>query len=727
MFFRPKKPDFSLSQELEFEEHAPRLRGVAPRLRPDADIVPQTFRGKTYFVLKDPVTLQFYRVRDVEREILDQLDGTTTLGEIHDRLVEKYGAEAPSFRDLSRFIFMLRHANLTVGEGGEESRWAVERAGKKRKQRLQQKLSSFMYLTIPLIDPERFLSAALPYVRWVFTRTAFVIWLLTCGAALFAFFYNIQELAQGVNSVLAPDKLILLYIAFALIKGCHEFGHGFAAKHLGAEVHRMGIMFLIFMPVLYVDATAIWAFPRKWPKVLVGCAGMMVELFIASLALFGWLMLEPGTLRSILYNMIFVASVSTVLFNGNPLLRYDAYYILADLIEIPNLRQRSTDYIKYLFKRYLVGDRVPVNTDSRREKVWFVCYGVAATIYRCFVVVGILLFIASRLFFLGVLLSVLVACLWVLVPLWKMLKYIFFDKATRPVRLRAVGVFALLAAAVGYLLGGVPLSSAVRAPCALEPLEEEVVRAEWPGFLSQVNVRDGQRVSKGQVLAVLANEELDFELLRKELQIEESQARLRRLAVANLSAAQAEEFRLGMLRKDLAALRERKDALTIRAPIDGQVIAPELDRVRGRFVKLGEPILSVASLGKLRVTAVVGDQDVAAVRRKPDAGVRIKFASSPQRAFTGTVERVYPSATDEAPPPTLTNAAGGPVLLDPNAPGGPRALRPWYRVDIVLDPGQERLPVGVTGTVRFVVGKEPIGQQFLLRFRRLLHRRFLIW
>jgi putative peptide zinc metalloprotease protein len=727
MALRSTKPDFDLSQELEFEEQAPQLRNAAPRLRPDADIVPQTFRGKTYFVLKDPVTLQFYRVRDVEREILNQLDGHTTLGDIHDRLRAKYGPETPSFRELARFTYMLRHANLTVGEGGEETHWAVERATKKRNQELKQKFSNFMYLTIPLLDPERFLSAAMPYVRWAFGWPAFAVWLLAIGGALFAFFYNAPELADHANKVLDPSNLVLLYLGFALVKVCHEFGHAFTAKHLGAEVHRMGIMFMIFMPVLYVDATSIWAFPRKWPKVLVGAAGMMVELFVASLALFGWLLLEPCTLRTILYNMIFVASVSTVLFNGNPLLRYDAYYILADLIEIPNLRQRSNDYLKYLFKRHLIGDRVPINTDSHREKVWYVTYGIASAIYRCFVVVGILFFIASRLFFLGVALSLVVACIWVLVPLGKLLKYIFFDKATRPVRLRAIGVFAVLAGTVGFLVAGVPLTSSVRAPCALEPLDEDVVRAEWPGFLSKVNVGDGQHVTKGQVLAVLSNEELDFRLLSKGLDARQSEARVRRLEMEDQAAAQAERFNLQTLQKDVAALRERKDALTIRAPFDGKVIAPDLDRISGRFVKLGDAILTVASLEKLRVTAVLDNADVPAVRSEPVSSVRMRFGSNPDTTFTGTVDRVEPSATIEAPPPALANTAGGPVLLDPNASSEqPRALMPWYRVDIVLDAGQQSPPAGATGTVRFVVGKNAVGQQVWLHFRRLLHRRFLI-
>ncbi|MHC4592939.1 MAG: efflux RND transporter periplasmic adaptor subunit, partial [Planctomycetota bacterium] len=528
------------------------------------------------------------------------------------------------------------------------------------------------------------------------------------------------------NGILARDNLPYLYVAFVLIKVCHEFGHAFAAKNQGAEVHRMGIMFLIFMPVLYVDTTSVWAVPRKWPKVLVGTAGMMAELFIASFALFAWLSVEPGPLRVILYNMIFIASVSTILFNGNPLLRYDAYYILADLIEIPNLRHRSTQYILYLLKKYVVGQRIPPATDSRKEKVWFVVYGVLATLYRCFIVTAILLFIASKLLILGVLMAMAVAALWIVTPFVKLLKYIFFDRVTRPVRLRAVAVFLVTIGAVVFLLGGVPVPAGVRTPCALEPHEQRVLRAEWPGFFSDVYVRDGDRVEEGQLLAQITNEELDFGILRAEREIERVGARLRMFETGKQAEAQAEAYRMEMLRKDLDLLRARKASLTVRAPFDGQVIAPDLERVEGRFLKLGDPLFTVASLDKLRIVAVVSDADVAAIRAARDRDVRIKLASAPDVIYLGTVERVRPSATHEPPPAALTQAGGGKVLLDPNAREDARTLLPWHRVDVILREMPVEPPVGVTGTARFRVGREPVGKRLYMRFRRMLHRRFLI-
>jgi len=714
------------SRELEFEEYSPQLRGLRPRLRPDADIVPQKFRGETFFVLHDPVTLQYYRVRTTEREVLDQLDGETTLGEIHDRLKARFRGDAPSFRELVQFVFMLRQANLTVPEESQESRWDVERASKKRKRQLTQKLSSFMYLTIPLIDPERFLNAMAPYVRWVFSKPFFVVWLLTIGSALFAFFYNLSSFVEPANGVLAPGNLAYLYAAFVLIKACHEFGHAFSAKVHGAEVHRMGVMFLIFMPVPYVDVTPVWGFTQKWRRVLVGCAGMMVELFIASIAVFGWLALDPGVIRTVLYNMIFVASVSSLLFNGNPLLRYDAYYILSDWIEIPSLRQRSWEYIAYLLKKRVVGQKLPPSEATPRERAWFVVYGILSTIYRTFVVTGIILYIASKLFFVGLAMATVVATLWIVAPTVKLVKYVFFDAGTRAVRGRAVGVFAAAVAALVLALGALPVSYSVRAPCVLEPDEMNVVRAEWRGFVTAALVGDGDQVTEGKALARATNEELDFQVRRYECLIQGALSRLRMLEATDVAAAQALRSHLATLRKDLGMLRDRAASLTFRAPCDGKVIAPTIHRIEGRFLDVGDPLCTIASLDKLRISAVVETQDIADVRNAPTKAVRINFRSAPGRIYKGTIERIHPSATHTAPAASLTNAGGGPVILDPKSSQTPRTLLPWYRVDVELNPGQEVPPVGVSGTARFVAGRMPLGKQAWRAFRRMLHRRFLI-
>ncbi len=721
---RVEKPEDDLSRDLEFEEYGPQLRRLKPRLRHDAVVTPQSFRGEQWFVLQDPITLQFYRIGRDEREILDRLDGRTTLGEIHDALKAKLGSRAPSFRDLAQFAFMLRQANLTTPEGADDSKWHVERAAKKRRQRTLGRLSNFMYATIPLLDPDRFLIETMPWVRWVFSRWVFFLWLAVVGAAAVALAYNIRALAQPANGILAPDNLLYLYLAFVIVKSLHEFGHAYAARCHGVEVHRMGIMLIIFMPMPYVDVTPAWGLQSKWQKILIGAAGMMVEFFVAALALFAWLSLEPGVLKSVCYNVIFVASVSSLLFNGNPLLRYDAYYILADLIEIPNLRQRSTKYITDLLKKRLIGAQVTMTPATPRERAWYLGYGILATIYRTIIAVGIILFIASQLFILGILLAVIIAILWLVTPAVKMVKYCLFDPATRPVRWRAAGVLAAGVAVLAALLVAVPLPEGVRCPCVLEPADLAVLRAEWPGFLTEVSVHDGERVSKDRVLGTLRNETLDFQIAELEARIRGSAARLRMLEAQDQGAARAERVRLAGLHKGLDTLQARARALTFRAPFDGRLDAPDLDETRGKYLQLGDVFCRVASADRLRVCVVVETTDLPAIRAAADRPVRIKFRSDPARVYEGRIERIHPSATFTPPDVSLTDAGGGPVLLDPKARD--RTLMPWYRVDVILDRDVETLPVGATGRARFVVSSDPLGVQLWREFRRMISRRFLL-
>jgi len=726
---RPKKPEHDIQSELQFEEYAPQLRRMRPKLRPDTDIVPQKFHDKSFFVLQDPVTLQYYRVAETEREILAGLDGNTTLDEIYGRLKDKYGPRAPSFRELSHFVLSLRQANLTTPEGVEDTKWAVERSTKKRRQMVKQKLTNFMYFTIPIFDPEKFLNATMPFLRWLFSPGFFIIWIGTILTALVVAFYHAGNLFQPVNNILARENLVYLYIAFVLIKTCHELGHAYAAKKYGSEIHRMGIMMLVFMPCFYVDTTPVWALPEKWRRALVGAAGMIIELFIASLALYAWLVLDPSPIRTVLYNIVFIASVSTLLFNGNPLLRFDAYYILVDLIEIPNLRQRSTQYLQYLGKRYLIGEKVPLMTQTRREKTWFVCYGILATLYRFFIVFRIITFIASKLLIIGIAIALVVAVLWILVPFVKLLNYIFIAKNTRPVRARAVAIFLAASAAVVFLVGGVPLKTSVRAPCAIEPHEQIIIRAEWPGFIETIHVEDGQQVPKGHLLAQAKNDDLDYIISLQKLKIKEALVRFTYEQVRNPARAAAEKQLMDMLEKDLKILYNRKKTLSFYAPFDGRIIAPNMDRFRGdRFLQLGDELFTIASMDKLRITAIVSGTDIPSVSRPEARDVRIKFATYPDTVFTGKI--IYPlpeNKTYQPPPAALTNAAGGPVLLDPKSPKG-KTLYPWFKVEITLDANADNpdVPAGATGTVRFIVGRKPIWEQAKLKLLRMINKRFLM-
>ncbi|MCP4042407.1 MAG: peptidase M50, partial [Gammaproteobacteria bacterium] len=218
-----------------------------------------------------------------------------------------------------------------------------------------------------------------------------VLWFLVVGFGSLLALANFPDLNAAVDKgILSPGNLVSILLVFIAIKTLHEFAHAFAVKMWGGDVHEMGITLLVLAPVPYLDASATWGFRDKHKRMLVGAIGILVELFLAALALFVWLLVEPGPVQDGALNALLVASVSTLLFNANPLLRFDGYYVLQDLIEIPNLYSRSSRYYLYLIQRYLFGlDHVHSPATAAGETAWFAIYGLGAFFYRLVILVVI--------------------------------------------------------------------------------------------------------------------------------------------------------------------------------------------------------------------------------------------------------------------------------------------------------------------------------------------------
>jgi len=732
---RPKPPERRVLREAEFEEQQPLLRLFVPQLRKDVQIIAQTFRGKRFYVLQDPISLQYFRIGETGHSIVQQFDGAKRLGDIHTELREELGEDAPGFDELARFVFSLRNANLLMADSDTEQ--FLKRVQKKKRQRVLSTATNFLFIRIPLVDPDRFLTKTHPYVSWLFSWPVFLVGLGVVIAALVKVVLHADEILQPVNAVLAPTNLPLLWVAFVLVKVCHELGHAYSAKHYGAEVHRMGILFLVFVPCFYVDVTSVWAVEKKRPKILVSMAGMMVELFIAALAVFLCLALETGPLKSIAFNIIFVASVSTILFNANPFLRYDGYYILSDTIEMPNLRTRSFQYVLHLIKRHILGIRQIPPPVEKSERVGLVLYAIGATIVRTLVVCLIIFKIAGRFFVIGMAIALVTASVWLLLPLGKAFHFLFISPQTFNVRARATVLVTAGVALLVLLVGFLGLPQRAAAPCVVEADEEEILRAKWPGFLREILVVDGQEVSAGDVLAVAENDQLAFELVGIESDIRESEARLGQLRTDSerVAEAQAEEYRLEMLRESQKDLQQRMEDLTIRSTVAGRVIAPGLDKRIGTFVQIGDPLVRVASMDSLSLQVVLDEDSVAEVERYRDKPVRVRFHTQPGTTIEGTIRKIAPEATTQSPPRAVTNVAGGAVLIDRSSPEQARTLLPWFKVEVELDLDDEKrteldpddegrieLHLGATGTAKFELESASLAQQVYWWVRKRLKK-----
>jgi putative peptide zinc metalloprotease protein len=507
-----------------------------------------------------------------------------------------------------------------------------------------------------------------------------------------------------------------------VLKALHEFGHGYATKVFGGAVREFGLMLIVFAPVPYVDASSSSAFRGKWQRALVAAAGMLVELFVAALAMFVWVLVEPGAVRAVAYNVMLIAGMSTVVFNANPLLRLDGYYILSDLIEVPNLGARSNRFWGWLVERHAFGaDRESPHTTTG-ERLWLVVYAPLAFVYRMIVMFGIALFVAGEFFVVGVLIgtwSVVTGLLW---PIWKGLAHVLTGPGLREKRKRAATVTVGAGAACAGLLLLVPAPLHTTAEGVVWLPEESFVRAATDGFINRVVTQPGEQVSPGTPLIESEDPNLLVEARVLRSQVEALAVKLEAEQFTDRVQADLTRQELAIRQASLGRVMEQADQLVIRSAAVGSFVVPRAQDLPGRYVKRGEVVGYIIGLQARVLRVVVTQSDIELVRQRL-VDIEVKFPDRPATTVAATMLREVPSGSERLPSKALTEAGGGQLAIDPSDSDQTKTLQRTFQFDLALSefaPGQ----FGGRVFVRFAHGSEPLGWQFYRRIRQLLLARF---
>ena len=697
-----------------------RVAGLKPKLRRHAHIHRHLYRGQTWYVLQDLSSERFHRFSPSAYLVIGLMDGRRTVQQIWDTALSRLGDDAVSQDEVIQLLSQLHSADVLQCDVPPDTAEMFRRHERQSRQVRTRKILSVFAWQIPLFDPERVLERFIPWVRPLFGWFGMGLWLLVVGSAVVLASTHWPELSENVlDQVLMPQNLLLLWLLFPLIKLLHEFGHAFAVKAYGGEVHEMGVMILVLTPVPYVDASSAWAFRSKWQRVLVGAAGMVVEVFLASLALFLWLNLEPGILRAICYNTILIAGVSTVLFNANPLLRFDGYYMLMDWLEMPNLRQRATQYLVYLCERYLFGRReAEMPNASRGERVWFILFSVSSFLYRILVILAILLFLGEISLLLGLIFAASTAFAWFALPTMKIASYLVNSSRIRKVRGRAMLATTGVLAGLTMLLALVPVPFRTMAEGVVWVQEEGIVRARAEGFVAKVVATPGSWVRRGDVLIECEDQDLRTELRVLEGQMRELLAKHRQVARDNRVQAELIDEQMRFVGQNLARARERLSELTIISQASGLFVMPHAENSSGRYVQKGQTLAHVIGADTVTVRTLVSQQDIDLVRESTER-VEVRLAERLAHVIPALVKRVVPSASEELPSPALGSQGGGQVAVDPSDREGRRAVQKLFQVDVQLDAEKRPVHIGGHAYIRFHHGYEPIGVQWYRSARQL--------
>ncbi|MCC9604160.1 HlyD family efflux transporter periplasmic adaptor subunit [Stieleria sp. JC731] len=648
-------------------------RPLTVRKRPDLASSRHRYQGTGYWVLKEPVGLQYFRFHDEEYFILNMLDGHVSLQQIKDGFEQRFAPQKITFGDLQQFIGMLHRSGLVISNSPGQGKALRHRGRKKKNKETLGKLANVFALRFRGFDPEKILNTILPWFGWIFTVPAlfFFIGLLGAASLLLATQYEtVYSRLPTFQQFFAADRWIILAATMAIVKVLHEFGHGLSCKKFGGECHEIGFMLLVFTPCLYCNVSDSWMLPNKWKRVWIGAGGIYVEMILASLAAFVWFFTESGTtVNDLCLNMMFLNVVSTVLVNGNPLLRFDGYYILMDMLEIPNLRQKSTEVLKRWFQKTCLG--LELQDDPflpTRGKFWFAMFTIASVIYRWVVVFSICWFVIKVLEPYG--LEVIGRAVAVVgffglvaqpvIQTWKFCRTPGrLSKVKRFNVMVSLAIVSVAVAAVCYI----PLPHHVDAAFEVRPSEAGRVYAGSSGQIVST-VEPGQYVEAGQTIAVLKNP--DLEMRMQDLQIEEAVAETtleklnqRRISDRSLAALiETQEKMLQAVRELKRKTQVELDRLTVVAPIEGIVIPPPkkplqgaesgqlptwygspLDsRNRGATVSAEDLLCEIGNPDDFEAILAIDQGDVQLV--SVGQAVDMKLDSRRLETFSGTVEEM---------------------------------------------------------------------------------------
>lgn len=698
---------------------------LKPRLLSHARFHPHVYRGQRWFVLQDSTGGRYHRLSPGAYGLVSRMDGVLTVQNLWDDACRAGGDAIPTQDEVVELLMQLHSNDLLQCDITPDSAELFERYTKRKQLKWKQWITQPTSLRIPLINPDQFLSRWSHRSGWIFTRKGALFWLAVVLPAILLAGQDWSELTLNLSDhVLSTSNLLVLAFVFPIVKAIHELGHGFATKVWGGSVHEMGLMLLIFQPVPYVDASAASAFRSKQRRIVVGAAGMLAEVFLAALAMYVWVLVESGVVRAVAFNVMLIAGVSTVIVNGNPLLRYDGYYILSDLIEIPNLGQRGQRYLTYWVDRYLFGARELTSPDeSHSEKRWLVSYTIISWIYRVFVTISIILFIQGKFFIFGVLLAIMAAIGLFLMPIWKSAKHLLKSTTLHRHRPRAIKLSVIFVVVILLFGFFVPMPLHTETEGVVWLPDQALVRAGVNGSFKRWLVDPGTRVSKGTALLLMANPQLDSELAVARAKVAEAEARYRAEQFDDPVQAGVLFQQLQYEQHAMEQIRERYAHLVVYSNVDGVLTVQKSQDMAGQYFKKGD-LLGYLMDRNLLVARVAVAQDNIDLVRTRLKGVELRFADDISDTYHVSILREIPSALDELPTAALSPNGGGQIPVDPSDRKGLRTIDRLFFVDLSLPLKATPNAFGGRVYVRFDHLSEPLFSQLHRRLRQLFLSRF---
>lgn len=731
-------------------------RPLPLRKRGDLTIESAFYQDEKSWIVKDPVSLKYHRLRQPEIIVLEMLDGESTLADIKERLQDEFPTKLVRLSDLQQLISSLYRAGMLLSDSTRQADQLLKRANETNQREMMGRLSNVLSIRFPGYDPERLLSWLHPKLGWIFEPIGIAIWCvvaLSAGGLLLSNMEFFQTKLPNFYEFFSARNFVWLALVMAVTKIGHELGHGLSCKHFGGECHEIGFMLLVFTPAMYCDTSDSWLLPNKWHRAFIGFAGMYVEVFLASIATFLWWNTQPGLFNFMCLNVMFVSSISTVVFNANPLLRYDGYYILSDLLEIPNLAQKSRLAMLNALRVHCLGMR-PVSPRQlpSQSHFTFISYCIASFLYRWFVLIMIVWFVSEMfepygLQIIGQGIIAMSAFGLLIMPLWKVIKFFAVPGRLQEVKKPRLAATAVVLSVFVLAMLFIPMPKSVSTSVVIRPDAAERVYVSVPGSLQELLVQPGDMVNAGQPLARLKNVEASLRvasLSSRQKTVETKLQLLNHVRVHDDNVVEripVERAALEDVKSQLVQLKKENEQLELVAQTSGIVMPPvevaeapdHEDRLggwhgtpfdehnQGAMLQTGTLFCIIGDAGKMQATLMIDQMSLQQI--KPGQDVRILLEEYPNVVLQGKIREVAKADLDSTPR-ELTAAAGGPLATETNPrTGEQQSMFVMYEAVVPLHDVELPLMNGFRGKAKVRVGRQPLASRMLQFTQNMLHFR----
>jgi putative peptide zinc metalloprotease protein len=679
-------------------------------------------------VIKDPLSEKYFRLTDHEYQFLTKLDGTRTIEDA----VESFRTSGRhySIDDAKMLVSRAAQLGLVLGTQFSTAKFQTHLRDSAKKAKSAQRLSQLYFLFIPLVNPDRFLEKTLFLFKWLANRWLAILILALLPGALYFIITGFPEIQSEYSFFFNLENLLYLWVTILVTKLVHEFSHAYVAKSFGLRVPQMGIAFLIFFPCLFCNTTDAWQLADRRQRMAISAAGIIAEAALAILSTYLWHFSRPGIFNSLAFYMMAVSFISTILFNGNPLMKFDGYFILIDYIGVPNLQTKSFSYIRYLFlNRVLGNDTIPNTAVSLNESVLFATYGVSAFAYRIFLYTGIVSGVYYRFDkSLGIALALIAFGLFCVKPIYKGSKYLWAQRKSLRPQVSGSTVFLIILGAITLTLL-VPFSSKSVYPCKVESTQAQKIAIPLHASVSKVNITKWSTVAQGTVLFELDPKRLRLELVRQETKrdIAQKELELAMLDSKQLGKAEgklAEIYKIGdEIKKISEDLRVASEGVV--APFDATVTTLDYRLAPGFEPGDGFIVGELQSTQHVVVQALIPEED----RDKAQVGqdVQLWLPIHGGLVIQTKINAINPYSERDLKNSPFSSRLGGELATEPRDSSRQDApIVAQYQCSIYLEASDALPPLGMTGD--FIISSPPksIFQRFIHKARRTFVRETLM-